>query len=97
MRLSDIGKIVHEEWVKTKSIRKNVELDEFIIMPNHIHGIIIINTVETTGSVVSKNNNEMTHRVIFTTLQKNSLGSIIGQFKSVCTKIIRKNNHPNFA
>jgi len=43
MVLSQIGEITKEEWIKTALIRKNVILDEFIIMPNHIHGIVIIN------------------------------------------------------
>ena len=84
MYLNDIGKIVENEWLKTELIRKNIELDYYVVMPNHLHGIIIINeSVETTRRVVS------------TTLQPNSLGSIIGQFKSVCTKQIRK-FEPNF-
>ena len=79
MYLNDIGKIVENEWLKTEMIRKNIELDYYIVMPNHLHGIIIINeSVETTRRAVS------------TTLQPNSLGSIIGQFKSICTKHIRR-------
>ena len=44
MRLSDIGKIVEREWLITPEIRPdmNIELGEFVIMPNHFHGIIII-------------------------------------------------------
>jgi hypothetical protein len=42
MRLNEIGKIVKEEWLKTSSIRPGIELDVFVIMPNHLHGIIII-------------------------------------------------------
>lgn len=37
---NDAGKIAHNEWLKTPEIRPHVELGEFIIMPNHIHGII---------------------------------------------------------
>jgi len=42
MKLSEFGRIVKEEWFKIKIMRPNVELpeDEFIVMPNHIHGII---------------------------------------------------------
>jgi len=40
--LSEIGKIVYEEWLKTSELRPNVLLDDFIIMPNHVHGIIVI-------------------------------------------------------
>ena len=43
MELSDAGKIAGNEWVNTLKLRSNVELDEFVIMPNHMHGIIIIN------------------------------------------------------
>lgn len=79
MILNQIGEIVKQEWLKTEQIRENVELDYYIVMPNHLHEIIIINeSVETT------------RRVISTTLQPNSLGSIVGQFKSVCTKQIRR-------
>jgi putative transposase len=42
MELSDIGRIAQEQWHKNAQLRDNVRLDEFIIMPNHIHGIIII-------------------------------------------------------
>jgi len=45
VRLSPIGEIVAEEWQRTPHVRPNVELDEWIIMPDHVHGIIIINDV----------------------------------------------------
>lgn len=40
--LNKFGKIAKEEWAKTPEIRKNTSLGEFIIMPNHMHGIISI-------------------------------------------------------
>jgi len=40
MVCNEYGEIAHNEWMNTVNIRKNVELGEFIIMPNHIHGII---------------------------------------------------------
>ncbi len=42
MHLNEIGKIVETEWLKTAEIRDNVELDAFVVMPNHLHGIIVI-------------------------------------------------------
>lgn len=39
---SDLGKIVHREWCKSAAMRAEVEIDEFVIMPNHLHGIVII-------------------------------------------------------
>lgn len=34
---------MYNEWLKTIEIRNNVELDVFVIVPNHLHGIIILN------------------------------------------------------
>ncbi|SMC25408.1 REP element-mobilizing transposase RayT [Desulfacinum hydrothermale DSM 13146] len=44
MRLNAYGKIVRAEWFKTAQVRPYVVLheDEFVVMPNHIHGIIWI-------------------------------------------------------
>ncbi len=43
MILNECGTIAYNEWLKTPEIRPQTELDVFVIMPNHIHGIIIIN------------------------------------------------------
>ena len=43
MKLNKYGEIVKNEWLKTPQIRKYINLDEFQIMPNHLHAIIIIN------------------------------------------------------
>jgi putative transposase len=42
MILNKFGNVVEEEWIQTKEIRKYVDLEYFVIMPNHLHGIIII-------------------------------------------------------
>ena len=42
MILNEYGKIAATEWINTESIRDNIRLHEYIIMPNHIHGIIEI-------------------------------------------------------
>jgi REP element-mobilizing transposase RayT len=42
MRLNEFGEIVREEWLRTAQMRSNVALDAFVIMPNHLHGIIIL-------------------------------------------------------
>jgi len=104
MYLNNLGKIVNEEWLNTSNVRENIELDYFIIMPNHLHGIIIINSVETTRCVVSANDKieqqikkETSQRLVSTTIKSNSLGSIIGQIKSRVTKRIRSSGFPNFS
>lgn len=42
MELNKIGEIVHTQWYASEKIRQNIFLDEFVIMPNHIHGIVVI-------------------------------------------------------
>lgn len=41
--LSDIGKIAFDDWLAIPNHYQNISLDTFQIMPNHIHGIIVIN------------------------------------------------------
>jgi putative transposase len=88
VQLSPIGEIVAEEWQKTPQIRPNVRLDAWVIMPNHLHGILIIDN----GALV-----ETARRAVSTTLPSNSLGSIIGQVKAQCTKRIHQAGFPTFA
>ena len=45
MALNDYGKIAFEEWLKLPRRFKNFELDVFQIMPNHMHGIIILKDI----------------------------------------------------
>ncbi len=85
MNLNPAGEIVREEWLKTAQIRPTVELyeDEFVVMPNHMHGIIWIVESQSVGA---------TRRVAPTnkinTLVPNSIGAILGQFKSITAKRI---------
>jgi putative transposase len=42
MQLSPFGEIASVEWLRTPQLRPNIELAEFVIMPNHVHGVIAI-------------------------------------------------------
>jgi putative transposase len=42
MKLSTVGKYAEEKWKEIPSHFKNIALDEFVVMPNHLHGIIRI-------------------------------------------------------
>ena len=55
MCINEFGKIAREEWFKTQKLRPNVELqeDEFVVMPNHIHGIIWLHEDETIKVTIS--------------------------------------------
>jgi putative transposase len=43
MNLSGVGIIADLLWYEIKNHAKNIELGEFVVMPNHIHGIISLN------------------------------------------------------
>ena len=42
MIFSGFGKIVNDEWLESFLIRDELLLDEYIIMPNHIHAIVVL-------------------------------------------------------
>ena len=48
MHLSTVGKIARLYWLEIPQHSKHTYLDEFIIMPNHIHGIIIIDNPDNS-------------------------------------------------
>jgi REP element-mobilizing transposase RayT len=93
MNRNDVGEIVAEEWQRTQEIRKNVVLDEWVVVPNHFHGIVCI--IEH-ASVETHCNASLQWKNKFGP-QKNNLSSIIRGFKSITTKRIRANGHPEFS
>lgn len=80
VQLNELGRIVEEEWKKTEVIRENVQLYEYIVMPNHFHGIIQL----------FDENNEIEDDSSRFESPKKSLGSIIRGFKSATTKRIKE-------
>jgi REP element-mobilizing transposase RayT len=42
MRLNEMGRIICAVWNDLPNHYRHVELDEFVAMPNHVHGIIVI-------------------------------------------------------
>ncbi len=61
MILSDYGKIVEKEWHESFALRCELFLDEFIIMPNHLHAIIIFDPVQTHGRASKTDDEKETH------------------------------------
>jgi REP element-mobilizing transposase RayT len=50
MNLSPIWEICTQEIIDTNLRRKYVEVDEYIVMPNHIHLLLFINTIPAVGT-----------------------------------------------
>ncbi|GIW64820.1 MAG: hypothetical protein KatS3mg092_0753 [Patescibacteria group bacterium] len=101
MKLSKIGEIAEKFWLQIPKHFSNVYLDEFVIMPNHIHGILIIknknvnndnNNVETCHGM-SLQNDKFSQKNQFNKFSKpikNSLSMIINQYKSAVKRYTNK-------
>lgn len=91
-----IGQIAHDCWLAIPEHFSFVALDEFVIMPDHVHGIVSIgdgnaNTVETPKLGVWQNNVDKKNN----RWSPGCLGVIINQYKRICTIKIRR-HFPNF-
>jgi REP element-mobilizing transposase RayT len=88
--LNQLGRIVEEGWLRRARVRPGVELDAYVVMPNHLHGIMGLPYDRAVGATRPALTAAEASRVAPTrTLQVNSLGSIIGQIKSLVTKRAR--------
>lgn len=90
MTLSEIGAIVEGELLKTAEIRKNVEIDSFVIMPNHIHMIVVISESRTDMPPHVGTSNAFSKPI------SNSISMIINKFKGAVTKSCRGNGYHHF-
>jgi putative transposase len=85
--LSSTGELVEEEWKRIPFIRSWISLDEFVIMPDHLHGILVFRE----PPIVSSSGDLPASR-----LASGSLGAVVGQFKSNCTKAIWRGGYRSF-
>jgi len=83
MHLNERGNVVKECWKKIPEHFPNAVLDEYIIMPNHIHGILVLNEQVGTRHAVS-----LPER--FRKPVPGSLSTIVRSFKSAVTKRINE-------
>jgi REP element-mobilizing transposase RayT len=84
MIMNDLGERMEEIWNNIPVHYKEIVLDYHVIMPNHIHGIIIINNVETGHAPSLRNNTSHT------------LSNVVGSFKSAVTKYAHETGYNNF-
>ena len=80
MHPNDAGEVVREQWLRTAQMRPNVELDAFMIMPNHLHGIVVIH--ETCRGTLQR---APTQTERFGQPTSNSIPTIVRLFKSATT------------
>jgi len=94
MKLNYLGEIAKQEWLKSSEIRKEIELDEFIVMPNHIHGIVIItDTIGTDARPCVCTKDVETSEISGTGIAyrvPKSISSFIAGYKSTVTKQVNE-------
>lgn len=83
MFLNEYGAIARNAWLETINIRSNVILHAFIIMPNHMHGIIEIKDRNGELHTPKQQKNGTSHTV----------GAIVRGYKSSVTKQIKILDH----
>jgi len=106
MQLSDIGEYANQFWNEITNHFPFVTLDAFVVMPNHIHGIVIIDkpgdgkklsndapddAMVNTNPIYPHKNQQMAN----ISPKPGSLSTIIRSYKSVVTKNARQ-IHPDF-
>ncbi len=82
MMLNVAGRIVVDEWLKTAEIYNTIELDEWVVMPNHFHGIVVF-----TDTVRAIRESPLQQR------RNMRLPKLIGRFKMLTAKQINAMRH----
>jgi putative transposase len=82
MKPSILGEYAEACWRGIPSHHKNVTIDEFIVMPNHVHGIIVIDGAEWMPSLGRKGERRRPQPLPTVSPRTSSLGAIVRSYKS---------------
>jgi putative transposase len=85
MHLNELGQILQEEWEKSAEIRAEIELDEWVIMPNHFHGIVFIHDMGDSGRGDRPVACTGMDANVATGPARKSIGALMSGFKSAAT------------
>jgi len=98
MQLNRWGKVAVDCWQAIPMHFMNVELDAFIVMPNHVHGILVITETPAVGAThaspardIAGGTNRATHASPLRGSRgpkRGSVGAMVGAYKSAVTKRI---------
>jgi REP element-mobilizing transposase RayT len=91
MQLNKFGCIADECWRGIPGHFPNVELGAYVVMPNHVHGIIVINDRADENGLATNSSPVVGARhasPLPCGVKPHSLGAIVGSFKSAVTKRI---------
>ena len=94
INLSPIGGIVQDLWARNPESQSGIEIDQFIIMPNHLHGIIVI-TEKKESSRMGLINQTPTKWILMQNPAQ-ILGKIIRRFKARASYSIHRARYFDF-
>lgn len=86
VKLSSTGNVVESVWKEIPAHHASVELDEFVVMPNHIHGIIVIHQSPVGAQFIAPKSKSGT----IDSGHATTLGAIVRAFKARCTHAIHQ-------
>lgn len=93
MQLNNAGQVAKRTWDALTEQFPSVRLDAFIIMPNHVHGIVMVGAQFIAPShgfgTATINQGVMNHAP--------TLGEIVRAYKAASTRLIRQAGTPDFA
>lgn len=103
IRLSPVGEIASECWLEVPRHFTGIELDEYVIMPNHIHGIVVFNDDISGRGLINQTPTSETHTKVAIAedwkLMKRpnrTLGKIIRHYKARTSKFVHETGYPEF-
>ena len=82
---TSLGNKVVESFKKIETLNENVKIDKFVLMPNHIHAIIIIENTDPIETIEKQYAFQISER-----RGRRSLQGLIKDFKSVTTRYYKK-------
>jgi REP element-mobilizing transposase RayT len=99
MRLNEFGQIALEQWRRLPERFESIEMNAFVVMPNHIHGIMVITDPDPVGAgltpapeIIAQPHSGQPQGLPL----RVTLGNIVGGYKSLvaneCLKIYKTKN-----
>ncbi len=88
------GSVIQDLWIEISKIYKDIELDQYVVMPNHIHGIIVI--TEKMDSHRRGLINQTPTKWIMMKNPSQTLGKIIRRFKAKASYVVHKTGFVDF-
>ncbi len=92
-----IREIAERCWLKIPDRNPQIELDRWVIMPNHLHGIIAIRRGVQVNAPTEAPTRDPSNRFSRMSPRRNTIGVIVRTYKAAVTTMCRRSGHTAFA